>query len=173
MQDLLMKRRSIRKYTKEPVPKETIDKVVMAALTSPSARNVKPWQLVVITDKKLLLDLSKSRGNASAHIKDAGFAITVLADASLTDMWIEDASIIATIIQLASESLNLGSCWVQMRDRVDASKNSVEDYVKEKLNIPESFRVECIIAIGYPDELKKPHEIEDLDLSKVHYNQFK
>lgn len=170
MLDLLVNRRTVRKYKDQEIDKETINKIIKGALTSPSGRNIKPWELIVITDKEILSRLGKSRDNISSHMANAGLGIVVVADPNLTDIWIEDASIIATIIQLTSESLGLGSCWIQVRERLNSNKENVEDCVKEILNIPINYRVECMLAIGYPDEEKKPHSEEILN--KVHYNSF-
>lgn len=170
--NLLMKRRSIRKYQKQEVDKETIDKIIKGALTSPSGRDRKPWELVVVTDKKILASLGDARGGASAHMKNAGLGIVVIANPQTTDIWVEDASIMATVIQLLSESLGLGSCWIQVRKRLNDKEESVEDCIKEILNIPENYRVECMLAIGYPDEEKKAHNEENLSYNKVHYNSF-
>lgn len=57
----------------------------------------------------------------------------------------------ATVIQLTAESFGLGSCWIHARERFNAENESVEDLVKNALNIPENYRVESMLAIGYPD----------------------
>jgi nitroreductase len=170
MLDLLINRRTIRKYKDQEIDKKTIDKIIKGALTSPSGKNIKPWELIVVTDKEILSLLGKSRDNISGHMTNASLGIVVVADPNLTDIWIEDASIMATIIQLTSESLGLGSCWIQVRERLNSNKENVEDCVKEILNIPTNYRVECMLAIGYPNEKKKPHNEENLN--KVHYNSF-
>lgn len=172
MIDLLMNRRTIRKYKDQEVDKEIINKIVKVALTSPSGRNKKPWELIVVQDKGILANLSRVRGGASSHMKDAAVGIVVIADPKLTDIWVEDASIMATIIQLTSQSFGLGSCWIQVRERLDSNDTDVEISVKEILNIPEDYHVECMIAIGYPDEEKKAHDEEKLDYEKVHYDRF-
>lgn len=172
MIDLLMNRRTIRKYTDEEVNKEIIDKIIKAALTSPTGRNKKPCHIVVVEDKEVLSNLGNARGIISAHMKSAGLGIVIVADPEITDTWIEDASIMATIIQLTAGSLDLGSCWIQARERFNDEDGSVEDSIKEILNIPENYRVECMIAIGYPDEEKNPHDEEELGYEKVHYDRF-
>ncbi|HHV38016.1 MAG TPA: NAD(P)H nitroreductase [Tepidimicrobium sp.] len=172
MLELLMNRRSIRKYKKNSIEKEKIDAIIKAALTSPSGRNKKPWELIIVQDKKLLKALGATRGSASYHIQSAPLAIVVLADPSITDIWIEDTSIISVIIQLVAESLGLGSCWVQIRERFDVDGNTIESMVKDILSIPENLKVESIISIGYPDEVKDPHGEEDLPFDKIHYNRY-
>lgn len=172
MLDLLMKRRSIRKYKDQEVEKEVLDKILKGALTSPSSKNRRPWELIVVDDKEILEKLGDSRGVASRPIANAPLAIVVLGDPETSEIWIEDASIISTVIQLTAESLGLGSCWIQVRKRFTEDNESVEDYVKRALNIPEKYNVENIIAIGYPDEEKKPHDPEALPYNKIHYNKF-
>lgn len=172
MLELLTNRRSIRKYKDQKVGQETIDKIVKGALTSPSGRNAMPWQIIVVTDKEILTSLGETRGRITAPIKNSPLGIIIVADPDLTDLWIEDASIMATIIQLTSESLGLGSCWLQVRGRLNGNKEDVEKQVKDILDIPENYRVECMIAIGYPDEELKPHDEKNLAYDKVHYNKF-
>lgn len=172
MLELLINRKSIRKYKNQTVDQETINKIIKGALTSPSGRNIKPWQLIVVTDKEILNRLGEARGGVTAPIKNSPLGFLVLADPELTDLWIEDTSIIATVIQLTAQSLGLGSCWLQVRERLSPENKDVEKYVKNLLNIPEKYRVECMISIGYPDEEKAPHKEEQLDYDKVHYNGF-
>jgi len=171
MLDLLMKRRSIRKYKSQEVEKEKIDQIIKGALTSPSSKNRKPWELVVVQDKDLLVKLGASRGGSSSPITNAPLAIVVLGNPNVSELWIEDTSIMATNLQLMAHSLNLGSCWIQTRERLTEDNTSVEDYVKDVLNIPDIYNVECIISIGYPDEEKKPHDDSTLDYDKVHFNK--
>lgn len=172
MLNLLMNRRSIRKYKDKQIEKEKIDQIIKGALTSPCGRNIKPWELIVVDDKEILSELGTTRGPASRPISNAPLAIVVLADPEATDVWIEDASVISTIIQLVSESIGLGSCWIQVRQRYDENKETVEKSVKSLLNIPDKYNVESMIAIGYPDEDKKPHQDANLKYEKVHFNSF-
>ena len=53
----------------------------------------------------------------------------------LSDVWIEDCSIAAIIVHLAAESLGLGSCWIQVRNRQHNAETTSEDYVRDVLGI--------------------------------------
>ena len=172
MLNLLINRRSIRKYKDQEVEKEKIDIIIKGALTSPSSKNRMPWDLVVVEDKELLAKLAASRGGASHPIANAPLAIVVLGDPNVSELWVEDTSIMATNIQLLAQSLGLGSCWIQARQRLTKNEESVEDYIKEALDIPAKYCVECILSIGYPDEEKTPHNEDTLNYDKVHYNKF-
>ncbi len=157
MLDLLMNRRSIRKYKDKAIEKDKIQKLLKGVLTSPSGRNIRPWELIIVDDKdKLALLGGASRGGASRALTNAPLAMVILADPNATDVWIEDASIVSIITQLMAQSLGLSSCWIQVRERIAVDNKTVEDYVKEVLDIPENYKVESMIAIGYPDEEKKP-----------------
>ncbi|MDR7869286.1 MAG: nitroreductase family protein [Tissierellaceae bacterium] len=171
MLDLLINRRSIRKFKDQMIEKDKLDKILKGALTSPSGKNIQPWELIVVDDKETLEKLAASRGRASKPLSDAPLAIVVAAKPELTNVWTEDASIVSIVIQLMAQSLGLGSCWIQSRERFTEDNESVSDFVRDVLDIPENYFVESMIAIGYPDEEKKPHEI-DLNTDKVHYNKF-
>lgn len=172
MLNLLTNRRTIRKYKKQEIEKEKVDIIIKAALTSPSGRNIRPWELIIVKDKAILSKLGDSRGPASKHMEDAVLGIVIVADPNLTDIWIEDASIISTIIQITAESLALGSGWIQIRDRKHKDGQCLESYIKELLKLPKEFRVESMIAIGYANEDKSPHDLEKLPMDKIHYNTY-
>lgn len=171
MLELLKRRRTIRKFKEDKVTNQMQNDLIKAALLSPSSRKINPWEFVVVNDVEYLEKLSRSK-NGSTFLKDAPLGIVVLADESKSDVWVEDASISAIIIQLAAESMGLGSCWIQIRNRMHSDNQTSEDYIKNVLEIPENYRVEVILAIGFPDEEKTPHDDEELQFSKVHLNRF-
>ncbi|NLP43441.1 MAG: NAD(P)H nitroreductase [Peptococcaceae bacterium] len=173
MLDLLFQRRSIRKYKDVKVEKEKVEQLVQAALLAPSARSVYSQRFIVIDDKDLLNRLSKAREQGSSFLKDAPLAIVVLGDSSVIDVWTEDATISATMIQLVAESLGLGSCWIQIRNRQHSSSKTSEEYIQDILEIPSEIRVQCIIAIGYPGEEKPPRSQKDLNYDRVFYNAYR
>lgn len=174
MLELLKSRRSIRKYEDKPLEKEQIDKLLKAALLSPSSKARRPWEFVAVTDKELFVKLSKARQQGSSRfLNEAALAIAVIADREKCEIWIEDASIAATILQLTAHSMGLGSCWIQIRERMYDDIKTSEEYVKETLNIPDKYSVECIISVGYPAEEKKAYEDKDLKYEKLHYNTYK
>lgn len=170
--NLLISRRSIRKYQKKEVEKEKVDILLKSALLAPSSRSIRPWQFIAVDDADLLLKLSLCREPGPNYLAEAPLAIVVLADHSVSDIWIEDASIASTFIQLTAQDLGLGSCWIQVRKRNHTEDESAEEYIRNILDIPEQFSVECILAIGYPAEEKRPQEEETLLYQKLHYNRF-
>ncbi|WP_434509708.1 nitroreductase family protein [Desulfitobacterium sp. AusDCA] len=171
MLNILYRRRSIRRYRDTEVEPEKIDQLVQAALLSPSSRGLRHLEFMVLDDRKVLAQLAPAKQGAE-HLKGSAAAIVILADPAVSDVWVEDASIAATIIHLTAESLGLGSCWIQIRERKHSEAETAEQYVQKVLGIPSHLRVETIISLGYPSENKQPHTYNDLDFNKVHRNQY-
>lgn len=169
---LIQKRRSIRRYLAKSVEDEKIEVLVEAALRAPSSRGLNPWEFIVVTECGLLEKLSQARVHGAEFLKDSPLGIVVCADPERCDVWVEDCSIASTFIQLASESMGLCSCWIQIRERFHNDSVTSEAYVSELLSIPPGLRVESIISVGYPNETKPPHRKEDLRYDKVYLNQY-
>ena len=167
MLEILKNRRSIRKYKDKKIEDKKIEQLIHAALLSPTSRNFYSWEFMVVDNKETIGELSKAKASGSAFLKDAPLAFVVLGDPQISDVWVEDASIASIIIQLTAQSLGLGSCWIQIRKRDHDDKTTSEDYVKDLLGIPEGKRVESIISIGYPNEDRLAHKIEDLIFDNV------
>jgi nitroreductase len=89
-----------------------------------------------------------------------------------SDVWVEDCSIAAIIIQLTALSLGLGSCWAQMRNRNHSYEIAAETYVQELLGLPEHIKVECILGIGYPAEQKESVSPQSLQNDKIRNNHW-
>ncbi|NLL52700.1 MAG: NAD(P)H nitroreductase [Peptococcaceae bacterium] len=173
MLDLLYQRRSIRRYLPTPIEEEKVQTLTKAALLAPSGRGVESQKFIVVNDKNLVTKLAQTREFGSAFLQDAPLVFVVLGDSNATDVWVEDAALAATIIQLTAHSLGLGSCWVQIRNRQHNTEKTAEEYVQELLNIPKHLKVACMLGIGYPAEKKEARTDNDLDFSRVHTNTHK
>jgi len=116
---LAQSRRSIRKYQNKPVESEKIDRLVEALLRAPTSMGKNSWEFVVVTDRSLLKELSSAKPHGAAFLKNAALGIVVCGNPQVTDVWIEDASIASIFIHLAATSLELGSCWIQIREHAN------------------------------------------------------
>ena len=171
MLEILKNRRSIRKFTEEKVSKEDLEKILKAGLLAPSSMGKKPVEMIVVEDKEVISKLENCKKHGTVPLKTAPLVIAVIGDSELSDVWVEDASIVSILIQLEVEKLGLGSTWVQMRKRESLEKDS-EEAVREVLVIPEKYGVLSLIAIGHKNEEKKPYNDSDLNFEKIHYNKF-
>lgn len=171
MIDLLKNRRSVRKYKDSPIEKDILNQILKCALLAPSSMNKKPVEIIVVDDKEVIAKLEQCKNMGTLGLKTAPIALAIIANAEVSDVWVEDASIVTTIIQLEAEAQGLGSCWIQMRKRQSETGDSEAD-VRDALNIPDKYGVLAILSLGYKDEDKKPYDESDFDFSKVHYNKF-
>lgn len=170
--DLLKSRRSIRKFQDKEVEKEKIDTILKSVLLAPSSRGRRPWEFIAVTDKNLLAKLSESREHGSQFLAKAPLVVVVIADPDVSDVWVEDASIVSAFICLTAQSLDLGSCWIQVRQRLHSANETTEDYIKKILGIPQKYKVENLVAIGYPAEEKPPYDEKGLPYDKLHFNKY-
>lgn len=171
--DLLLRRRSVRAYTREAVPREQLEAVVRAGLLSPTGRNRRDWEFVVVTDRALLEALAESRSGGSAKmLAGAAAAIVVFGDPAVTDVWCEDCSIAISNMHLIATELGLGSCWVQGRLREAKDGRTTSDTVRELLGAPEGLELEAMLSIGIPATQPAPHAEDDTDMAKVHWDRF-
>lgn len=166
--DVLLKRRSTRKFNSEPITKEELDYILKAGLLAPSSMNRKPINFLVVERPETLAELAEAKDHGAELLKDADKAIVVIADKMISDTWCEDSSIALTYLHLAATDLGIGSCWVQIHMR---KKDGVyaESVVRDIVKIDEHYRIAGILALGHSDDIPSPHAPEDIDKTKIHF----
>ena len=170
---IMLNRRSIRKYTGEVISADKLNLILQAGLSSATSKNRKPWEFVVVQDKETLQALAKCRAGAAGMLEKAACAVVVFADTLVTpDVWAEDCSIAMSNMHLMADALELGSCWIQGRCRETAEGQSTEEYCQKLLGVPENFALEAILSIGVPTERPAGYGIEDLKEEKSHWEKF-
>ena len=173
MLEVLLKRRSIRKYTDQEVTEEQLKPVLQAGLLSPSSYGKRSWEFVVVRDKATLQELGNSRQPKQAVLPEAAAAIVVMGNPDVIDVWVEDGSIAMTNMWLAATDVGLGACWIQIRNRPSNQKDlSASDYIRQLLHAPEPFQVLAVLALGHPAEKKEPAALDQLPYNKIHRERF-
>ncbi|PIE72713.1 MAG: NAD(P)H-dependent dehydrogenase/reductase [Deltaproteobacteria bacterium] len=170
--DLLRKRRSIRQFEARPLSEGQINQMIEAVLRSPSSRGLQPWHFVVVRDPSVVEALAKAKPHGSTFVKNAPLVVVVCADPSISDMWVEDCSIASLQLHLVTTDMGLGSCWVQIRKRDHDEDLSAEEYVARLVGLPDGFRVEAMVAIGYPAKIPPGRARETLLYERLHYEKF-
>lgn len=166
--DVLLKRRSTRKFSDEPVTKDELDYILKAGLLAPSSMNRKPINFLVVERKETLGELAHAKDHGAELLKDADKAIVVIADTMVSDTWCEDSSIALTYLHLAATDLGIGSCWVQIHMR---KKDGVyaEEVVRDIVKIDEHYRIAGIMALGHSDEIPPARTLDGIDKNKIHF----
>lgn len=156
LQEVLQKRRSIRKFTQEGVSKEDIELLLRAAMSGPSACNKTPWEFYVVTNPDML---DKLHGATRFTKIDAPLAIIVCGNLSralplqLESYWVHDCSAASENILLAATDLGLGSVWCGIHPQKRAEKK-----VREILGLGDKLVPLNIIYIGHPDQIQEPRD---------------
>ena len=163
--EAILTRRSIRKYTKEPIPEEMVNKLLEAAMSAPSAHNQQPWHFVVLKDRDIIDEIPKFHGYAKM-LPEAPLAIVVCGDTAKADAyWVQDCSAATQNILVAARALGLGAVWLGVypqEERVKALRNLT--------GVPDEITPFAIISIGYPAEEKPP--ANRFSATRVHYNNW-
>ena len=170
--ELVRLRRSMRKFTNEPIDPEDVQTLLTAALMSPSSKGKHAWHFVVVDDAAQLTALSRCKAGGADFVGGAAMAVVVVGDPTQSDVWVEDASVAATVLLYQAEDLGLGACWVQVRDRFDAEGVPAEDTVRAICGIPDELRPLCIVALGHKGMERKPFNPDNLLWEKVHVGTF-
>lgn len=162
-------RRSIRKYTDEPVEKEKVEKLLRAAMQAPSAGNQQPWEFIVVQERENLIKLSEM-SPYSKPVKDAPLAFVLLGDTEkmrFPENWQQDMGATAENILLQAVELKLGAVYLGAAPDEDR-----ENYLKKMFNLPDNIKPFCVIAIGYPADGQSNRFIDRYDENRVHYEKY-
>jgi nitroreductase len=141
--EMLKTRRSVRAYTRAPVPRKIIEDIVDCGRLAPTANNVQPWEFVVITDPELLRRIAVIT-EYGKFIADAPVCVVVLSRD--TKYYLEDGSAATENILLAARAHGLGSCWVAGDKKPYASE------ICRLVGAPRGCKLISLIPIGYPAE---------------------
>lgn len=163
-------RRSIRKYQDRKVEKEVIEQLMKTAVVSPSGRNGRPYEFVVVDDKEIIKKLAHSKESGAQFAENAPLMIVTLYHEYPTGE--DDACIASTIIQLKAHKLGLGSCWLQTKGKIGTNGKTCHENIREILNIPEDIHISNMISLGYPAEERPAYTEKDMDMTKVHFNKW-
>ena len=161
--ELLMTRRSVRRYTDEPVSDDQVEAILRAAMAAPSAGNEQPWHFVVVRDDQVM-DAIMDVHPYAGMLTEAPVCIAVLADMSLEKyegMWLQDCSAATQNILLAAHALGLGAVWLGVHP-----VQSRQEGIKRILGLPEGVECLSLVALGHPAE--QPGPADRYDESRVH-----
>lgn len=161
--EAMLTRRSIRKFTDEPVTDADIDAVLRAAMAAPSAFNQQRWRFIVVREPARLAHLSKATPYAGSL---AGAAVGIVVCGDTTDertpgYWVVECAAATENALLAANALGLGAVWLGVAMYDERIGN-----VREILALPDHISPLAMIAIGHPAETREP--AERFDAGKVH-----
>ena len=166
--NLIFKRRSVRIFTKQKVNKETLTKLLQAAMAAPSASNSQPWEFIVITDEEMLktlrLKLKYGKYNAPAAVVVCA-NLKIAQNSSAYRFWVQDCSAATENLLIAATGMDLGTVWIG-----SYPKDDVMHTLRETLSIPEDVFPLNLVYVGYPAEEVYPRSQYSED--RVHWEKY-
>jgi nitroreductase len=158
--EAIMTRRSIRKYSDQPVGRETIEVLLRAAMAAPTAGNQQSWRFVVIDDPGLLARIPTFHPYAQM-LPEAKAAIVVCGETVSErhpGYWVQDCAAATYAILVAARAVGLGAVWLG----VYPSEERVAGFV-QLLGLPGEITPLSCVPLGYPAEQKPPSDRYDPD----------
>jgi len=172
--NIIMARRSVRQYLDKPVEHEKLEAVVRAGINAPSGMNRQPWIIRVVEDQQLIAQVTEvyKQENPEHVARDPHFknmfrnAPNLICVCTPANGGGElDAGMLGQNMMLAAQSMGLGTCCLGGPVRFLLANEKCRFFL-DRLDIPEDYRLNYILAIGYPDESP---EAKPRDESKVKY----
>lgn len=183
-EELLKNRRSIRKYTDDPVSLELVHEIIKESTFAPNAGNEQPWKFIVVNNKKMIEKISdESKKNILARILanpedyakkyqgmlkkesfnvfyNAPCLVLILGVSSLKNLYV-DCALAAGYLMMAATSRGLGTCWVNFGTEIH------DPVMKNELGIPDKYTIVAPISLGYPERIPPAPKRNEPEILKV------
>ncbi len=162
--DVIMKRRSIRRFTGDSLKKDDIEIMLKAAMAAPSAYDRKPWEFLVITDREKIKTVCEAHPYAKFGVL-AGALIVPFGDRSLLGQYyfFQDMAAATENMLIAIAGLGLGATWCGMNEERHREIHPI-------LGLPDSKWVFALVPVGVP-AVEKPSRTQ-YDENKVHWEVY-
>lgn len=161
LNEVIKKRRSIRKYKQDNVSEQVLIRLIEAARLAPSAANLQPLEYLVVNDKKHCKDIFKTlswagyikpEGNPKEGEEPTAYIIVLVNSKIKSNSYEYDVGAAVENILLAAINEGLGSCWVGTIDK---------ERIRKCFHLPEYLLIDSVIALGYPSEASVIEEAKD------------
>ncbi|MEK6727842.1 MAG: nitroreductase family protein [Candidatus Omnitrophota bacterium] len=139
--EAIKKRRSIREYKDKPILKDLLGRIVDAGRFAATARDIQPWEFIVITDPAILKRIGEIAENGK-FVSKAKACIAVYS--SDTKYYLEDGCAATQNMLVAATAEGIASCWVA------GDKKPYCNDISNLLHVPSGFKLISLISLGHP-----------------------
>lgn len=157
--EMILKRRTIRRFQKKKVSYEVLEKCVNAARLAPSAANLQPCEYLIVDEEDLLDEVFGtlqwagyiSDGSPPASQRPTAYIMVLINQEVKTKAFEHDVGMAVENITLTALEEGVGSCCFGSVDR---------GKLRKRFNIPKKYTINLVIALGYPNEspVEEPFE---------------
>ncbi len=159
--ELMLSRRSIRQFKPDLISRDILEELVNSARLAPSGANLQPLEFVVVDDEELRRKLFPClrwaayiapEGNPKPGCEPTAYVVILVnADVRKSGFERDVGAAVENMILTAWEE-RIGSCWIASADT---------NRIQKILKIPENYKVDSVLALGYPDEEPIAEEMKD------------
>lgn len=177
--------RSVRNYLKEPIEEDVLKSIVDCARMAPTARNIQPWEFIVVTDQDSLKKISKIIPQGD-FIREAAAGIIVLSHRN-TEYFLEDGSAATQNILVSARFHGLKSCWIAgyqgpyyENDEIPMCEGvpctpipdlrTMQQDLKKEFQVPDDLVLISVVSLGYSND-NPPADKRALE-DVMHWNSF-
>ena len=166
-QEIVKNRRSVRSFTEEHIPDETINKIIELTAYAPSSWGGHPVEFIVIRDRETMQELARCKQMGAGPLAFGDAAIVPIVDTRKLELWVEDAAVASTYLLLAAESCGVGACWIHMKDRKGHTNSAPED-IRHLLHIPEYYEILNAVSLGMPKKRPESRTVQ----ARIHHESY-
>jgi nitroreductase len=139
--DAIRRKRAVRQYKDQPLPKEVVEQILYAGRRAQSSKNSQPWHFIAIQNKETLAALA-TMGDFTRHLPHAALAVAIVTpDPTSNYSVMFDAGQAAAYMQLEAVELGVGSCMTTLHKPEPS---------RELLGYPADLHLRMVVAFGYP-----------------------
>ena len=159
--DIILSRRTVRRFKPISVDRSLLEKMVNAGRLAPSAGNLQPLEFIAVDDGEVCREVFPClrwaayitpRGNPQPGQEPMAYIVPLVNLAVREQGFEYDVGAAMENMILAAREEGVGSCWLLSVDR---------ERLAEILNVPQQYRIDCVLALGYPAESPITEEFAD------------
>jgi nitroreductase len=147
LDEIVLTRRSTRRFTGEHVSDAAIDEILDMAAQAPSSWGGHPVEFIVVRNRATLRELARCKAMGAGPVAYGDAAIVPIVDTRNLELWVEDAAVASTYVLLAAEHVGVGACWGHMRGRRGHTHMADED-IRDLLGIPAHYGILNVVSLG-------------------------
>ncbi|MBR1799498.1 MAG: nitroreductase family protein [Bacteroidales bacterium] len=176
----ILNRKSVRSYTGDTIAADVMQQLLKAAMAAPSGRDIRPWSIVVLTDKSQYSTVFEGNFNMQKFM-ESGAVVILCADTTfeapsrdnpdgpairqVNHLWRDDMGAVTENLLLAVEAYGLGACWTACYPYEDRMAP-----IRTSLGLPPTVVPYAVVPIGVPTTDNQPKD--KWDASRVHYEKW-
>lgn len=161
----ILGRRTVRRFTDQDIPDETLRRLLAAAVSAPTRFDVQPWHFVTMRNRFIQKQVADTM-RIHPYLENAPVLVAVWGEPDLSPTWLMDCSAAIENLLLAAHALGLGGAWAGGPGALGFE--AAETLLRKEQGVPQEVRLVSLVALGVPVEQPAPHGAERWNRRRLH-----